>query len=202
VFSSSPQILLLRHGHRLDFIQPQWFETAAYPYDPPLSALGWQQALELVAQLREFPIQQIFSSPYQRALQTAHPIAQHLGLRPTVENGLKEWLNIDWSPDLPLTLPAAENPLPVPIAPHHNSYWHPQYPETEEELCLRADLMLEKLIIDSKTCSLIVAHKHILLAMVNILTGQPFGADLMTPATVILLTAENPLRGSWKIRPL
>ncbi|MEO1624629.1 MAG: phosphoglycerate mutase family protein [Bacteroidota bacterium] len=48
--------------------------------DPALTATGRQRALVLAERLSDKGIQHIFSSPYQRTLQTAQPLADQLGL--------------------------------------------------------------------------------------------------------------------------
>jgi broad specificity phosphatase PhoE len=48
--------------------------------DLPLNAKGRAQADALAARLAAFPIRCIMSSPLQRAVQTAHPLAGRLGL--------------------------------------------------------------------------------------------------------------------------
>jgi hypothetical protein len=37
-------VWIARHGNRLDFVNPEWFNTAERPYDPPLSEDGIEQA--------------------------------------------------------------------------------------------------------------------------------------------------------------
>jgi broad specificity phosphatase PhoE len=192
---------LVRHGQRLDFVQPQWFSTAAYPYDPPLSAYGIYQALELVPQLRGQGIGQVFCSPHLRALQTAQPLAHALGLDVQVEFGLREWLHPEWSSSLPLLLPLSDNPAPIKTARAYNSLLQPQYPETENDLLSRADRIVEALITPLPTDVLIVAHKHILLSIVSILNGADWLEAEMAPATLILLTSPERTRGSWTLRP-
>lgn len=183
-------------------MQPQWFLTAAYPYDPPLSAYGIYQALELVGQLSDRGIRQIFCSPQLRALQTAQPLAQALGLDIQVEFGLREWLHPEWSQSLPATLPPELNPAPITTTTAYRSLLHPQYPETAEDLYLRADRMVEALITSSPTDVLIVAHKHILLSIVSILNGSNWLESEMAPATLILLRSQSRTRGSWSVQPL
>jgi broad specificity phosphatase PhoE len=182
-------------------VQPQWFLTAAYPYDPPLSAYGIYQALELVEQLRGRGIGRVFCSPHLRALQTAQPLAHALGLNIQVEFGLREWLHPDWSGSLPLLLPSRDNPAPIKTTNTYKSVLQPQYPETEKELRSRADRIVEALIISSPTDVLIVAHKHILLSIVSILNGADWLESEMAPATLISLSSRERTRGSWKLRP-
>ena len=199
---SSSKVWLVRHGQRLDFVQPQWFLTAPYPYDPPLSAYGIYQALELVQQLRGQNVAQVFCSPHLRALQTAQPTAHALGLDIQVEFGLREWLHPEWSRELPATLPARSNPAPIKIKNSYQSLLQPKYPETEQELRSRADRMVEKLVTASTTDVLIVAHKHILLSIVSILNGTDWPEAEMTPATLISLSSTDSTKGSWKVQPL
>jgi broad specificity phosphatase PhoE len=194
-------IWLLRHGQRLDFVQPQWFLSSPYPYDPPLSAYGIYQALEVVQQLSGKRICKIFTSPHLRALQTAQPIAQHLGLKLQVEFGLREWLHSEWSEDLPEITPPEKNLDLIKVDSDYRSLLHPQYPETEEELLIRADRMAEKLIIASTTNVLIVAHKHILLSIVSILSGESLPELAMAPATLISLSSKDRIKGNWKVQP-
>ncbi len=197
-------VWLVRHAHRLDFIQPEWFNTATFPYDPPLSALGWQQSLELSLQLQCSPIQQIFTSPYLRTIQTAYPIAQSLGLSIQVENGLREWLHPEWSLSLPETLPiellAAEG-LPVNLT--YQSQVTAIYPETTTDLNIRARKVTEETIIQSLNSVLIVAHKHTLNGIVQALTSnQPLVQSVeWSPAAVMVLTSTDRALGNWQIVP-
>jgi broad specificity phosphatase PhoE len=198
-------VWLVRHAHRLDFIQPEWFETAPFPYDPPLSALGWQQSLELIPRLKNSHIQQVFTSPYLRAVQTAYPIAQSLGLLIQVEDGLKEWLNPDWSTSLPKTSPIETliaQGFPVDVT--YESQLLPTYPETIAELKSRADIVARKIIIQLGNSLLIVAHKHTLTAIAESLTGDTAIASSFdfAPAGVMVLTTTNRARGSWQITSL
>eukprot|EP00668_Euglena_longa_P038833 GGOE01049937.1.p1 GENE.GGOE01049937.1~~GGOE01049937.1.p1 ORF type:complete len:294 (-),score=38.73 GGOE01049937.1:99-914(-) len=73
-------VFLVRHGERLDRIDPTWRATARRPHDPPLTERGVLQALQLGIHLRGRGIKHIFSSPMIRAVQTADAIAEGLGL--------------------------------------------------------------------------------------------------------------------------
>jgi broad specificity phosphatase PhoE len=207
--------LLIRHAHRLDFIQPEWFETAAYPYDPPLSALGWQQALELTPKLLHLPItygasgaiDRIFTSPYLRTLQTAYPIAsginrvrRGLGLKLCIENGLREWLHPDWSPALPETLPLAEKILQVPLIDlGYTGILEPQYPETLEAVNIRSQQVAEKIVGLADSCVAIVAHKHTLSGMLTALLPANCVIPEFLPAMALILTSGDRSMGSWQI---
>ncbi len=202
-----PTLLLIRHAHRLDFIQPQWFETAAYPYDPPLSALGWQQALELAPKLLHLPIDHIFTSPYLRTLQTAYPIASGInkirrGLRVKlcIENGLREWLHPDWSPTLPETLPLKEKMLQVPLIDlEYAGIFEPQYPETLIALNIRSQQVAAKLVGLADRCVAIVAHKNTLSSMLIALLLADVKFPEILPAMALVLTSRDRSMGSWQI---
>jgi broad specificity phosphatase PhoE len=210
-----PTLLLIRHAHRLDFIQPEWFETAAYPYDPPLSALGWQQTLELTPKLLHLPItygasgiiDRIFTSPYLRTLQTAYPIASGInrvrrgvGLKLCIENGLREWLHPDWSPTLPETLPLAEKILQVPLIDlEYVGIMEPQYPETLVALNIRSQKVAEKIVGLADRCVAIVAHKHTLSGMLAALLPANSTIPEFLPAMVLVLTSGDRSMGSWQI---
>jgi 2,3-bisphosphoglycerate-dependent phosphoglycerate mutase len=60
------------------------------PHDPPLHADGRRHALRLAHKLKREGIDRIVSSPQQRALDTAAPLARMLGLRTEVFEGLAE----------------------------------------------------------------------------------------------------------------
>ena len=201
----SPNIWLVRHAHRLDFIQPEWFETAPLPYDPPLSALGWQQSLELVAKLQNSHIQQIFTSPYLRTIQTAYPIARSLGLSIQVEEGLREWLHPEWSSSLPETLPIeilARRGIPIDLG--YQSQILPVYFESIDQLLARAATAIYTIVGSSQDSVLIVAHKHLLLGMVAALTGQAgmVHQSEFAAAAVLVLKAPQRAGNPWKIDAL
>jgi 2,3-bisphosphoglycerate-dependent phosphoglycerate mutase len=58
--------------------------------DLPLSRLGREQALVLAERLGSLNFDALYSSPLRRCLQTAAPLAERLGLQPTVIEDLKE----------------------------------------------------------------------------------------------------------------
>jgi broad specificity phosphatase PhoE len=75
------QVLMIRHGRP---------ETRSGDSDPNLCDAGWQQARELSALLSRSGVARLVSSPLRRALQTAEPTAQALGIDVTVIDGLAE----------------------------------------------------------------------------------------------------------------
>ena len=77
------QLLVIRHA-----LPHEGHPTR--PHDPPLHADGRRHALRLAHKLKREGIDRIVSSPQQRALDTAAPLARMLGLRPEVFEGLAE----------------------------------------------------------------------------------------------------------------
>lgn len=101
------RVLLIRHGQSANNVlaENRGHDYAAYmagrTHEPPLSAVGERQAQLLAGQMaaaarreaanerlawvtNEHPIEALYVSPMLRALQTAWPISQALGLQPQV----------------------------------------------------------------------------------------------------------------------
>jgi broad specificity phosphatase PhoE len=78
------QLLLIRHAlpHRSEPGQGS---------DPELSEEGIEQAKRLPDALARFPISRIISSPQIRAMQTAQPVADALGLAVDIDDRLAEY---------------------------------------------------------------------------------------------------------------
>lgn len=66
--------------------------------DPPLSLLGWRQAQSTAAYLKKRPVKHIYTSPLQRAKETAIHVAQARQLEVVEDIRLRERMN--WG-DLP-----------------------------------------------------------------------------------------------------
>ena len=155
----SQTVWIARHGNRLDFVNPEWFNTAPRRYDPPLSKDGFVQAAELGQRLKHEPIRHIFASPFLRTIQTATEIAQILDLPIKLEAGLSEWHNPKWMSEMPEIHPqdflAREYPL---IDWSYQSYFHPSYPENKAEVYRRTAKTIQKLVWDFSDNILIVGH--------------------------------------------
>ena len=79
------ELLLIRHG------LPVRRELSEGIADPELSIAGHQQAKHLAEYLSSERIDALYSSPQQRALQTAEPIAADKGLAIQVVDEVAEW---------------------------------------------------------------------------------------------------------------
>ena len=78
------QLLLVRHALPLR-------SEAGQGSDPELSEAGVEQANRLPEALKRFPVARVVSSPQRRALQTAAPVAEALGLPIDVDDRLAEY---------------------------------------------------------------------------------------------------------------
>lgn len=90
-------LLLIRHG------LPQRLEGDAAPADPVLAPTGVAQAASLAEWLDQEDLAAIYSSPMNRAVQTAAPLAARSGLEVTVDEDLAEF-----DRDLPFYIPMEE----------------------------------------------------------------------------------------------
>ncbi|CAH8381107.1 unnamed protein product [Eruca vesicaria subsp. sativa] len=110
-------ILMLRHGDRIDKVNPLWLDTASRPWDPPLVQDGLVRAFQTGQRIRseiQFPIHRVFVSPFIRCVQTASEVISALAavdvnpnatsskdvisidkskLKVSIEFGLSEMLN-------------------------------------------------------------------------------------------------------------
>lgn len=80
------ELILIRHG------LPERVETEdGTPADPPLSEVGHEQARRMADWLSDEPIDFLYASPMQRAVQTATPLAEKKGLTPELREGVAEY---------------------------------------------------------------------------------------------------------------
>lgn len=80
------ELYLIRHG-----LPEKVIKEDGAAADPPLSYTGLQQADKLAAWLDKEEIHALYSSPMQRAWQTAEPIANQKGLDIDVREGVAEY---------------------------------------------------------------------------------------------------------------
>ena len=83
-------LLLVRHGQSQAYVHGTLFDLVDGQGDPPLSAEGEQQARKVGGRLAERGVAAIYVSTMRRTAQTAAPLADEVGLAPTVEAGLRE----------------------------------------------------------------------------------------------------------------
>lgn len=78
------QLLIIRHALPLR-------SEPGQGSDPHLSEEGFEQAKRLPEALARFPISRLVSSPQRRAVQTAEPVAEALGLTVDIDDRLAEY---------------------------------------------------------------------------------------------------------------
>lgn len=160
-------IWIVRHGTREDFLDAGWRSRAKRPFDPALAPVGHQQAKELAQHIQTLPVDQIFTSPFYRTLQTASYSASLLGKPMQPEWGISEHLlNITEQPDI---ITAAEAAAAFDcLAMGYESAVFPSYPETTDAACKRAATAVQTLADQFPTQNLLfVSHATPTVGMVR-----------------------------------
>lgn len=135
------RLVIVRHGERLDNVQPRWTNTAERPHDPPLTDRGREQAdatgRHLGAQGWAPDGVLLLASPFLRTMQTAHAIAQHLRVPIHVCPGIAEFFSSTYFHEAPEVLGRAALCAALDTAPdsvrHEDDIGlatrHPVFPE-------------------------------------------------------------------------
>jgi broad specificity phosphatase PhoE len=196
--NQKPQtVWLARHGNRLDFVHPEWFNTAKRRYDPPLSADGLTQAQALGQRLKTENIQHLFVSPFLRAIQTANEVAKVINLPLNLEAGLGEWHNRDWMTEAPETIPpdilAAEYPeINARINGNYQFYLHPRYPETEADVNRRSAATIKQLLFEADGDILLVGHSASVFGITQALVAKTADCKIaLCSLTKVVRKGEN-----------
>jgi broad specificity phosphatase PhoE len=191
-------LYLVRHGERLDALDKNWYSSDDNKYDPPLSETGFEQAQRLAERLKQEAIDYIFVSPYLRALQTAHPIAEALDLPLYVENGVGEWLGRSMIPHEPkITAPYQRREDFPQLDFSHNPRVIPHWPETVTQCFERLNTAVGQLFDAYKGNILIVGHGRTVTGIAHMLTGKPESHFKYNLASVTKLDYEDE---QWAIR--
>lgn len=191
-------IWMVRHGNRLDFVYPEWFNTAKRRYDPPLSTDGFIQAKLLANCLKNEKIKHIFVSPFLRTIQTAYPLAEILNLSLKIERGLSEWLNQDWMTEIPQTEPKHELQKKYPLIDwHYQSLVIPEYPETEIQVKKRTKNTIKKLTKNYQENMLLVGHSASVLGCS--LGLLPENIEIKTPLCGLIKIMKNQEKWALKL---
>ncbi|MEM8779007.1 MAG: histidine phosphatase family protein [Cyanobacteria bacterium P01_G01_bin.49] len=173
---SSQTVWIARHGNRLDFVNPSWFNKAQRRYDPPLSKDGFLQAKQLGKRLQSEKIAHIFASPFLRTIQTANEVAEILDLPIKLEAGLGEWHNPDWMSEPPEIHPREFLEQEYPrIDWQYSSRILPQYPEMEQTMMHRMTNIIQQLVRDYTNDILLIGHGASVMGITQGLMGEkPF----------------------------
>lgn len=185
---------ICRHGIRIDQVDPTW--RSRNGHDPHLAEEGVRQARETGERLRGEGIGHIFSSPFLRAVETAHHIAEALDLPIHVERGACEWLNPKWFAQMPEIMPVEEMAQRFPrVIVQDTSVVQPLYPETAEEAFVRAGRAARLLASRHPGNLLLVGHGHSVVGMSwGLLDGRP-----NIHAELCALIAIERQDGAWRL---
>lgn len=190
-------VWIARHGNRLDFVNPEWFNTAARRYDPPLSEDGFVQAAELGQRLKLENVSHIFASPFLRTIQTASEVAKVLQLPIKLEAGLGEWRNSKWMSEPPELHPQEFLATKYPaIDWSYQSYIYPQYPETKAEVNQRAKTTIKQLVAEFSENILIVGHGA---SVHGVTYGLVPDTEYFKVALCCLTRVVRTKNGTWKL---
>jgi broad specificity phosphatase PhoE len=181
---------LVRHG---EVYNPDHVVYASLP-GFGLSETGRIQAKELARYLRSSPVVAVWSSPLERAVATAEPIASQHGLPIRVDNDLIEWRLADlWAgvrwEDLPERRPGEleaylEHPLDLAFTT-----------ETLEALAARMRAVLARLAASHDGDVVVVSHQDpVQAARLSVTGGDLAGQHVDKPqhGTVVTLKPGNP----------
>ena len=165
-------LLLIRHAS----CDPVGRSIAGRTPGVGLNAYGRQQVETLVAQIRELPVEAVYSSPLERAMQTAQPLAQQKGVSVEEVAGLNE---IDFGEWTGRTLAELE-----PIAEWrrfntHRSGTRIPGGETIKEVLTRAlgELLRIERRHPGRSLVAVISHADVLRAAISHFLGMPL--DLM-----------------------
>ncbi len=186
-------VYLVRHG---EVENPDHLVYADLP-GFGLSSVGRRQAEDLARHLADRPVCSIVTSPLQRAVETARPLATRLRLEPVVEPDLTEWLlarrwaGVRWEA-LPERFPGEleaylEHPAELPFAP-----------ESLARLADRVVTAIDRHIEGTAGPVVFVSHQDPVQAARLRLTGRPLEHlhdDKPAHGTVIRL--ESGSEGGW-----
>jgi broad specificity phosphatase PhoE len=175
----SHALWLVRHGERRDEADPEWVDHADRPHDPPLTDRGRRQAERVSDRLCASDVGAIYSSPFLRAAETAHIVADRLDRPLSVDHGLSEHLNPAWFDVAPSVLtPRALAERFDTVDTSHVSALRPHYPESAEEAAERTVRTVRRLLADGPETTLVVGHGLTVASVVSDFTGR---TDVETP---------------------
>lgn len=109
--AGATELLLVRHGQSEEYLDGTPFPLVDGHGDPPLSALGREQARRVCARLARADVDAIYVTTLCRTAQTAAPLADRLAIAPRVEAGLREVFLGEWEGGLYRKMVADSHPI-------------------------------------------------------------------------------------------
>ncbi|KAH8673602.1 histidine phosphatase superfamily [Xylariales sp. PMI_506] len=199
-------IYVIRHAFRSGFtVDPVTgtYATTIYsptkiPTDPPLTSYGVDQATEAALHLLKLdpPIDQVYSSPYYRCLQTIAPFVakrnetsagekaatpvlssdEHLATI-RVERGLSEWFGLaPWEHPSPAPLSKLQELFPAIDPAYVSAVETPRNGESLSQLHDRVAAAIDAIVLQSdkegKKAVVVCTHAAAVIALGRVLTGR------------------------------
>ncbi len=190
---------LARHGNRKDFVDPDWAATADRPHDPGLSPDGVRQAQQLGRRVADLGVDRILSSPFLRAVETAHHVATRVDTRVVLAPGLGEWFNDDWfdTAPTPLGSEALSSQFDRVTPPPNGPCLKPSFPESRHRALDRIGTTGRCLTSrHSNSTPLLIGHGITVLGVLHGLVGE----DVPDPGCPLAsLTKVVNRDGTWHV---
>lgn len=176
-------MILLRHGQ--SEFNLAFTKTRRDPgiTDPKLTPLGHEQASAAAAALGVHGITRILASPYTRALQTAQPVADALGLPIQIHPTVRERYAFTCDIGSPISALAAT--WPAHDFSGIEEVWWPQAEEGAEGVIRRAAAFRAEMVAHAEwATTLVVSHWGFILSMTgrSMENGQWLRCDPTDPA--------------------
>jgi len=178
------QLFLIRHGHN------DWADRklAGWTPDVHLNEVGRDQSEALVQRLAPVEFDAIYSSPLERALETAAPLARACELKVTRLAGIGEVRYGDWQGK---TLRQLSKKKEWAVVQHAPSAWRFPNGESMREMQARAVTAVEHVAArHPKGTVALFSHGDVIKAIVAHLIGLPldmFQRLAIAPASVTVL---------------
>ncbi len=164
-----PLILLIRHGEN-DYVKKG--KLAGRLPDIHLNEKGRQQAQAVAERLKDAPLKAVYSSPLERAIETAQPLAEKRGLEVILRPGLQETDYGEWQDQSLKKLGRQKSWKLVQSAP---SLWRFPGGESFAECQRRFCAELEEIVHqhDPKDMVAVIAHADPIKLAVAYFIGLP-----------------------------
>eukprot|EP01126_Amoeba_proteus_P056989 TRINITY_DN7224_c0_g1_i9.p1 TRINITY_DN7224_c0_g1~~TRINITY_DN7224_c0_g1_i9.p1 ORF type:complete len:596 (+),score=106.66 TRINITY_DN7224_c0_g1_i9:61-1848(+) len=196
-----PTIYLVRHGERYDYTDIEWAPKAAHPHDSPLSKVGIAQARDVAERLAYTKPHLIVSSPFQRSVMHAEPLAQKIRKKISIEPGLAEFLCKETRTRVPeFTLDAVS--LTPWISGKYKPFWPELSLETWEEAANRTSGTTQDLIerCYGKGDLIIFSHRSTLQGVMAHIVPYWEGETKLEYSAIAMFVEDIRERGAWQVQ--
>jgi probable phosphoglycerate mutase len=195
----STDLLLVRHGESQMADPAHPFPLVDGRGDPPLSALGAEQAEKVAERLARTRVDAIYVTSLRRTAETAAPLAARLGLVPVVEPDLAEVSLGEWEGGLYRARVAEGDPLVLQMVEEERWDVVPGA-ESNESIAARVRPAVERIAASHPGGRVVCfAHGGTIGAVLAIATGsRPFafiGSDNAAISALVIVGPRWILRG-------